>query len=389
MAGADDRLGMRDTGSATLSPWTAVVAGWLLCGLLALLSGKTLHADAQADLPMGETSSWGVDATAWLDGVARGSGIADLVETAGQARDRAYDAHLRLGDRRAADPATPTDAGAGPLAGADDDTAGQPPGDDDDSADPVGLEGDDPSGDHPPVEGPPRPARILLVGASSIQFELGRALEHRFEEVQGITVERYGQHSTGLSRPDYFDWIAHAEKLRDEFQPDLVLAQFGGNDCQGMTDHDGRAIGQFGSDAWDEGYYARVRAFIDVFHEEGIGVVFLGMPIMRAKSFRAKMVRLNDVVQLGVEHAAQEDGAEVLFISTHAMTVDETGDYMELAVVRDRRRIIRATDGAHLTNDGAFLVSGRILDELAGSYVFVPATPADPPAPPSPDAAAP
>jgi len=368
---------MTDTGSATLSPWTVVGVGWALFALLAVLSGKSLHADAQAALPAGEERSWVTDATAWLDRAARESGLGDLTEDAGEVRDRVYDAHLRLGTR-AEDPgdADPGGVGADPRTWEDDDSA----------------EGDDDSAEGEVetalAEGPPRPRRILLVGASSIQFELGRALENRFETFEGVAVERYGQHSTGLSRPDYFDWIAHAEELRDEFQPDLVLAQFGGNDCQGMTDHEARAVGQFGTEAWDDGYYSRVRAFIDLFHEKDIGVVFMGMPIMRAKSFRAKMIRLNGVVQVAVEHAAQEDGAEVLFIDTHDMTVDADGNYMEIAQVGDRRRIIRATDGAHLTNDGAVLVSGEILEILGQHYTFEATTPADESAA-SPDAAAP
>ena len=381
MAGKDDRLGMRDTGSATLSPWTIVGIGWALCALLAVLAGKTLHADAQAALPAGQERSWVTDATTWLDRASRDSGLAGLVESSGKTRDRLYDTHIRVGTRKA--PSTPGSGGVENDAVA----VAVPPGDDD-SAGTIEESPDLDGAAAAAVVGPPRPARILLVGASSIQFELGRALENRFETFDGVTVERYGQHSTGLSRPDYFDWIAHAEKLRDEFQPDLVLAQFGGNDCQGMTDHDGKAVGQFGTEAWDDGYYARVRAFVDLFHEKGIGVVFMGMPIMRAKSFRSKMIRLNGVVQVAVEHAAQEDGARVLFISTHDMTVDENGGYMEIAQVGDRRRIIRATDGAHLTNDGALLVSGQILDILGESYTFESAAPAGDPAA-SPDAAAP
>jgi hypothetical protein len=43
---------------------------------------------------------------------------------------------------------------------------------------------------------------------------------------------------------------------------------------------------------------------------------------------------------------------------------------MEIAEVRGRRRIIRATDGAHLTRDGADLVAGQIVEILSRSFTF-------------------
>jgi len=361
MAGGADKMGMTDTGSATLSPWTAVAVGWLMCGALAVLAGKTLHTDAQAALPAGQESSWQVVATGWLDGAARGSGLDGLVARTADLRDRAYGSQLRIGTRQAPVPPPPADA----LAGAAD------PGDDDDSAagDDDSAEGDG-EATVPAPPGKPAPARILIVGASSIQFELGHALESALEEAEGITIHRYGQHSTGLSRPDYFDWVPHGAELRDEFQPDLVIAQFGGNDCQGMTDVDGKAIGAYGTDAWDAAYYDRVRAFIALFGEDDIPLVMMGMPIMKEKGFRGRIAHLNEVVRVAVEHAAQEDGARVQFLSVHDLTADADGNYMEAAQVRGRRRIIRATDGAHLTRDGAALVAGQIVDILADSFTL-------------------
>jgi len=185
-----------------------------------------------------------------------------------------------------------------------------------------------------------------------------------------VTIHRYGQHSTGLSRPDYFDWVAHGAKLRDEFEPDLVIAQFGGNDCQGMTDLNGRAIGAYGSDAWDAAYYDRVRAFVELFRHNGIPLVMMGMPIMKESGFRKRIAHLNEVVRVAVEHAAQEDGALVQFLSVHDLTAAADGSYMEIAEVRGRRRIIRATDGAHLTRDGADLVVGQIVEILSHSFTF-------------------
>ena len=388
MARVDDKMGMTDTGSATLSPWTAIGVGWLLCALLAVLAGKTLHAEAA--LPAGQQSSWAVVATGWLDRAFSASGAGVLVARTAELRERTYGAHLQIGTRTAPIVAAADDGLAAVIPAGDDDSAA---GDDDsaegtvDVAEPV----------EPVAPGKPAPSRILIAGASSIQFELGHALESALEQFEGVTIHRYGQHSTGLSRPDYFDWVAHGAKLRDEFEPDLVIAQFGGNDCQGMTDLNGRAIGAYGSDAWDAAYYDRVRAFVELFRHNGIPLVMMGMPIMKESGFRKRIAHLGDEVVVAavgagdavagreavagadadrlladrdVEHAAQEDGALVQFLSVHDLTAAADGSYMEIAEVRGRRRIIRATDGAHLTRDGADLVVGQIVEILSHSFTF-------------------
>ena len=205
----------------------------------------------------------------------------------------------------------------------------------------------------------------LIVGASSIQFELGRALETQLEERDGLSVERWGRHSTGLSRADYFDWLEKGAELADAFAPDLVIAQVGGNDCQVITNVDGSEVARFGDgDAWDAAYAERVRAFVSVFTERGARVVVLGMPIMRSRSFRSKMSRLNAVAEGAVLDAHER------FVSTWDWTADERGEYRGTAIIDGRERVTRADDGIHMTVHGAHDVAARILDELSRAIAF-------------------
>jgi len=41
--------------------------------------------------------------------------------------------------------------------------------------------------------------------------------------------------SSGLSRPDYFDWDLEGEKLISVHNPDIVVAIFGANDNQKLS----------------------------------------------------------------------------------------------------------------------------------------------------------
>ncbi|CAN0554515.1 unnamed protein product, partial [Laminaria digitata] len=81
---------------------------------------------------------------------------------------------------------------------------------------------------------PQSPRRILVIGASSIQFAVGVELERRLPTYEGIKVKRFGRLATGLSRPDFFNWPDKFDTLASSFKPDLVIANYGGNGAQAI-----------------------------------------------------------------------------------------------------------------------------------------------------------
>ncbi|MEM7674594.1 MAG: hypothetical protein AAF449_01185 [Myxococcota bacterium] len=82
-----------------------------------------------------------------------------------------------------------------------------------------------------------RPRRVLVIGASSIQFAIGVELEKRLpRDYANIRVKRFGQLATGLSRPDFMDWPKKLNELAKQFKPDLVICNFGGNDAQAIPE---------------------------------------------------------------------------------------------------------------------------------------------------------
>jgi len=204
----------------------------------------------------------------------------------------------------------------------------------------------------------PRPTRVLIVGASSIQEGLGTELERQLEGYQGVTVMRFGQYSSGLARPDYFDWSAKVAELTASFKPDLVIAQFGENDCQGMGTLQGTALAKFGTDTWDTEYGKRVSALVKLMEEGGSHAVMIGIPIMRSKSFSQQVSRLNDVTKRATEAAGG------IFLSTWNLTVDKNGKYMSSVEFEGKTRMIRAGDGIHLSNHGANYVATKLCDRL-------------------------
>lgn len=210
----------------------------------------------------------------------------------------------------------------------------------------------------------PRPLRILLVGDSTIQEGLGTELERLLESYEGVTVHRFGKYSTGLARPDYFDWSKKITELKAEFAPDLIIAHWGDNDCQGLSTEAGTFICHFGTDEWDQIYSERTRAIIELMQEGGAGAVVVGLPIMRSKNFSNKVERLNQVVEQAVASAGG------IFIPTWEMTADADGKYMSKVEFNGASRIIRASDGIHLSTHGSAYVADGILAALKEHYYF-------------------
>jgi hypothetical protein len=87
------------------------------------------------------------------------------------------------------------------------------------------------------------------------------------------------------------------------------------------------------------------------------------MPVLKKKRFRQKITRINAVTRAAAEAAG------ATFIDTVPMTADEMGRYRRRARVDERLRIIRATDGIHMTTHGAVMVSREVIAllEAAGS----------------------
>ncbi len=211
-----------------------------------------------------------------------------------------------------------------------------------------------------------RPSRVLLIGDSSIQAGLGTQIERRLEEYDGVSVLRFGQHSTGLARPDYFDWWEKLRELKQEFEPDLVIAYWGDNDCQGLSTREGGLVAQFGNDEWDEEYGRRVIDIVELMREGGGGAVIVGMPIMRSKSFSRRIARLNGVAE------AATIAAGGVYLPTWEMTSDEEGEYVSSVEFEGKLRIIRAGDGIHLSTHGSAYVADGICRMLEEHFELTP-----------------
>ncbi len=211
-----------------------------------------------------------------------------------------------------------------------------------------------------------RTHKVLLIGASSMQFYLGAELERLLgTEYQGVEVFRRGKVSTGLARPDLLDWPHELQTLLADFQPDLVVGNFGGNDAQNMLLDDGRVL-VYGTPAWNREYRARVRRIIELSQQSHARVALLGMPPMRRSGFSERMRHLNHLT----EQEALVQGA--VYVSTWDLASDAHGRYRKAITVDGERGLMRLADGKHYSRLGAIHVARGVVERLEQSFVLVP-----------------
>ena len=138
------------------------------------------------------------------------------------------------------------------------------------------------------------PLRVLIVG-DSIGLDMGGALQSDLAGTGVVTAALDGRESTGLTRPDYFNWPA-------ELTTDLTVGQ-----PAGRRRHDrrqrrpglprARPTRPTPRPTGTTLYAQRVAQFMQIAESGGAAVIWVGMPPMQNPALSAQMADLNDVDQ--------------------------------------------------------------------------------------------
>ena len=78
------------------------------------------------------------------------------------------------------------------------------------------------------------PATVYIVGDSDAGT-FGPYLQTLLDGTGVVETQLDYKVSSGLARPDFFDWPAELDRKLPEVNPDIVVATFGGNDAQGLA----------------------------------------------------------------------------------------------------------------------------------------------------------
>jgi hypothetical protein len=199
--------------------------------------------------------------------------------------------------------------------------------------------------------------RIGVFG-DSMADGLWTGLYREMRDQPGVTVTKFSEVSTGLSRYDYVDIQAKTARQIAETPVDVAVILFGTNDAQGIS-LDGE-IHAFGTEGWKAAYARRIDDLVAMLRGRDVAVYWVGLPKMKRASFDAKMSLINEVV------AARMAALGVPYIETESLTENAEGEYDAYLpeTGTGRRRLMRANDGIHMSMAGYLRITEPVAARL-------------------------
>ena len=173
--------------------------------------------------------------------------------------------------------------------------------------------------------------------------------------------------SSGLARPDYFDWPARfAQEMAGNPPPEAVVWFAGANDYVDMRTDSGSLTRD--TPEWLAEYGKRAGAVMDIVRRGGGQMYWVGQPIMRDKGRAKAAADINTVVQ-----AAAESRPWVHYIDTWTMFMDSSGDYASFLPDSSGELVrVRQEEGVHLTRTATTWVSDRVYAAIRHDFNFPP-----------------
>ena len=209
----------------------------------------------------------------------------------------------------------------------------------------------------PPIQ-PGKTRVVALAGDSMMAVGLSATFMRQAATDKNLRVVKAFRSGTGLSRPEVFNWMDEYPAMLGADQPDVVLVAIGANDGQGFVVD--RKVLPYGSDGWRKVYQDRLASYLAMVSAGGARVVWVSLPPMRSAAYDEKIDTINHIAYSVV---GQQPKAQ--FWNTVSLIGDDTGHYREFTTLPNGQTMrVRATDGIHLSDQGAALLTNVLIKWL-------------------------
>ncbi len=199
---------------------------------------------------------------------------------------------------------------------------------------------------------------VALAGDSMMAVGLASTILRQAPNYKDLTFLRAFKSGTGLARPEVYNWQQEYPLMLKDARPEIVLVAIGTNDGQGFVD--GGVTYPFGTDGWQKIYQARVEAYLQMLQANGATVIWLGLPPMKSESYNAKIALVNRIAYTVVSATPH-----AIWVSTGGTVGDASGQFRDFGEINQHTVRLRQSDGIHLSDEGATLVTAKLLPWLA------------------------
>jgi uncharacterized protein len=200
-------------------------------------------------------------------------------------------------------------------------------------------------------------AKKILVLGDFVAGGLAWGLDQSFATEPKLAVVDRSNNSSGLVRPDYYDWNAELLNILNTEKPDIVVIALGTNDRQQMRVGNTRIAPR--SEAWEKTYVERVTGMADTLKIFRRPFFWIGAPPMRLAAASADMAYLNELYRPIVTQAGGD------FIDIWNGFTNENGRYISSGPdVDGQLRALRSGDGINFTRAGRLKLAFYVQREI-------------------------
>jgi lysophospholipase L1-like esterase len=215
----------------------------------------------------------------------------------------------------------------------------------------------------PPLLPPTAAHRLTILDiGDSIGQDLGYGLGETFTGHPAVNVVQKAVESTGLSRPDYYNWPAELQTYLDRYHPGAVVVMLGANDEQAL-DENGHFV-SLGSRAWLADYTSRVALMMNEAYAAGARVLWVGLPPMDSPNVSSGFAR--QVNAIFRAQAATHPG--VTYFPSWDLLSGPNGQFTQYKRVDGNETQIRYPDGVHLTPEGWDLLGAALVRPMEQAW---------------------
>jgi hypothetical protein len=206
------------------------------------------------------------------------------------------------------------------------------------------------------------PMRLYIAGDSMAGIP-GMALVNLSRDTHLIKPLLDYHISSGLVRPDFFNWPAQLQRQVKAFDPGAAVVMWGANDNQGLQTSSGRVYA-FDSSGWAKEYRRRVGDAIAILFDGGVRRIYwVGQPVMPDSAYDRKIRLMNDIFR---SEAEKHPG--VRYIDAYQALSNGAGFSQYLRDEKGKMQQVREADGEHLTYAGGMRLAKVVMAAIKADW---------------------
>jgi hypothetical protein len=176
---------------------------------------------------------------------------------------------------------------------------------------------------------------------------------------------RFAKNSTGLTRPQKFDWVEELRRIGETFKPRLYVMSLGLNDRQSVVEH-GKVTLET-TPEYPAKYKERVTAALKSAAASKASLLWIGLAAMREAAADRDAREKN---KLFSEAIAELGDPRIEYVEPWKLNPSGEDKFASYGPDAKGKMIqIRASDGEHFTSAGDMLVAAYLLPKIVASLV--------------------